>query len=122
MRLFTIYHNPKCSKSREALKLLQSHHIQPVIVEYLKHPLSFEQLKKLRSYFYLNDFVRCNESIFKELRLTLDDEEAVLLAMSKEPILMQRPIITCNEHAVIGRPIENVLTLINRFSQRHDSE
>lgn len=115
MSPFTIYHNPKCSKSREALKLLQSHHIQPVIVEYLKHPLSFEELKKLRAHFDLNDFVRCNEPIFKELTLSLDDEDAVLHAMTETPILLQRPIVTCGEHAVIGRPIENVLTLINMF-------
>lgn len=116
MSYFTIYHNQKCSKSREALKLLQSHHIQPVIVEYLKHPLSFEQLKKLRSHFDLNDFVRSNEPIFKELKLSLDDENAILHAMTETPILMQRPIVTYGEHAVIGRPIENVLTLINMFS------
>lgn len=118
MSHFTIYHNPKCSKSREALKLLQSHHIQPVIVEYLKHPLSFEQLKKLRSHFDLNDFVRSNEPIFKELKLSLDDEDAILHAMTETPILMQRSIVTYGEHAVIGRPIENVLNLINMFSSR----
>ena len=116
MSHFTIYHNPKCSKSREVLKLLQSHHIQLVIVEYLKHPLSFEQLKQLRSHFDLTDFVRCNEPSFKELKLSLDDENVILHAMTETPILMQRPIVTYGEHAVIGRPIENVLVLINRFS------
>jgi arsenate reductase len=121
MHPFTIYHNPKCSKSREALKLLQSHHIQPVIVEYFKNPLSFEELKKLRTHFDLKDFVRCNEPIFKELKLSLDDEDAVLYAMTETPILMQRPIVTYSEHAVIGRPIENLLVLINMFSSGHNS-
>lgn len=116
MSHFTIYHNSRCSKSREVLELLQSHHIQPVIIEYLKNPLSFEKLKELRVHFDLNDFVRCNELIFKELKLTLDEEHAVLHAMSKTPILMQRPIVTYGEHAVIGRPVENVLTLISMFS------
>lgn len=86
----------------------------------MKNPLSFEQLKKLRSHFDLNDFVRCNEPIFKELKLSLDDEDAVLHAMTGAPLLMQRPIVTYGEHAVIGRPIENVLTLINKFPLGHN--
>ncbi len=122
MSHFTIYHNPKCSKSREALALLHRHHIQPIVIKYLKNPLSLEHIIKLRSHFNLKDFVRCNELIFKELKLSLDDEDAILHAMTEIPILMQRPIVTYDEHAVIGRLIENVLSLMNRFSQGHDSE
>ena len=112
MNTFTIYHNPRCSKSRKALEILQSHHLNPVIIEYLKTPLNLEQLIKLRSYFDLCDFVRTTEPAFKELKLTLNDEEKVLEAMLKEPILMQRPIITFNENAVIARPPEKILALI----------
>lgn len=118
MNHFTIYHNPRCSKSREALDLLQSHSIQPIIIEYLKAPLSFEQLKKLRVHLDLKHLVRCDEPLFKELKLKLDDEDVVLHALSKSPILMQRPIITYGEYAIIGRPAGNVLNLINLFNKR----
>jgi len=67
MQHFTIYHNPKCSKSREALTVLQNHNIQPLIIEYLKNPLTLEQIKDLRAHFDLQDFVRCNEPVFKDL-------------------------------------------------------
>ena len=119
MREFTIYHNPKCSKSREALTILQNHNIQPLIIEYLKNPLNLEQIKDLCSHFDFKDFVRCNEQIFKDLKLSLDNENLVLEAMVKYPILMQRPIVTCCENAVIGRPVENVVNLIKLFEQEN---
>ncbi len=71
MNTFTIYHNPRCSKSRKALEILQSHHINHDIIEYLETPLSLEQLTKLRSYFNLSDFVRTTEPAFADLELTL---------------------------------------------------
>ena len=112
MSIFTIYHNPRCSKSREALEVLQQHHIDPIVIEYLKTPLSLEQIQALRSHFDLKEFVRCNEPIFKELKLNLEDEKTVLRAMVQEPILMQRPIVTYGNQAVIARPIENLLHLL----------
>lgn len=112
MGQFTIYHNPRCSKSRQALALLESHAIQPVVVEYLQHPLTLSELNKLRAHFSLQEFVRSNEKVFKELNLNLDNEEEVLQAMADRPILMQRPIVTYAEKAVIGRPVENILSLI----------
>ncbi|CAM4375081.1 MAG: putative protein YfgD [Legionella sp.] len=111
MQAITIYHNPKCSKSREALALLQEKCLEPTIVEYLKTPLNKEQLTELRAHFALKDFVRANEPIFKELGLSLENEEQVLEAMLKEPVLMQRPIVTYKGKAIIGRPPENVLEL-----------
>lgn len=113
MNHFTIYHNPRCSKSREALSLLQTHHITPIIVNYLKAPLNLDQIKKLKTYFDLKDFVRQNEYCFKDLKLSLDNEDAILDALVKHPILMQRPIVTYGNKAVIGRPTENILMLIN---------
>ena len=113
MQEITIYHNPRCSKSRQTLELLQSKGINPVIIEYLKTPLNMEQLKTLRSHFILKDFVRTNEPIFKKLELSLDNEVEVLQAMQKEPILMQRPIITFKDKAIIGRPPEKVLELFD---------
>lgn len=111
METITIYHNPRCSKSRETLKLLHDQGFKPLIVEYLKQPLSLEQLRALSDHFDLNDFVRSKETIFKEWGLSLNDKEGLLTAMQKAPILMQRPIVTYRGKAVIGRPPENVLTL-----------
>lgn len=113
MNQITVYHNPRCSKSRQALEILQSHGIKPIIIEYLKTPLNLEQITKLRSHFDLRDFVRNNEPTFKELNLTLDDENKVLQAMVDEPILMQRPIVVCGDNAIIARPPEKVLAFIS---------
>ena len=82
------------------------------VIEYLKTPLSLVQLKALRAYFSLKDFVRTDEAIFKTLGLSLDNEEQIMQAMVQEPILMQRPIVTCDGKAVIGRPPEKVLELL----------
>lgn len=112
MNQYTIYHNPRCSKSRQALELLQQHHIQPNIIEYLKTPLSLEQLKSLRAYFDLSEFVRVNEPIFKTLHLSLQDETTVLNAMIEHPILMQRPIIAYNQNVFIARPPEKLLAFL----------
>lgn len=114
MTHFTIYHNPRCSKSREALKLLQAQSIQPIIIDYLKHPLSLEDINTLRSHFDLKDFVRCNEPIFKELKLSLDNENDVLHAMVNHPALMQRPIVVHGKQAVIPRPIEKLITFLSK--------
>lgn len=103
MKTVIIYHNPRCSKSRQALEILKSHHIEPTIVEYLKTPLNLEQLRELRSFFDLKDFVRTNESAFTQFQLNLDDEMSVLEAMTNEPILMQRPIVTSSGKAIIAR-------------------
>ncbi|KTC94056.1 arsenate reductase (glutaredoxin) [Legionella erythra] len=111
METITIYHNPRCSKSRETLKLLHDKGLKPVIVEYLKQPLSLEQLRALSAHFDLNDFVRSEETIFKEWGLSLNDKEGLLIAMQKAPVLMQRPIVTYRGKATIGRPPEKVLTL-----------
>ncbi|QRN02584.1 arsenate reductase (glutaredoxin) [Legionella sp. MW5194] len=113
METITIYHNPRCSKSRETLKLLHDKGLKPVIVEYLKRPLSLEQLRALSTHFELKDFVRSGETIFKEWGLSLSDKEKLLSAMHKAPVLMQRPIVTYRGKAVIGRPPEKVLTLLN---------
>lgn len=112
MSEYTIYHNPRCSKSRQALALLESHQIKPHIIEYIKSPLSYEQLKELSSHFTLKDFVRTNEPAFKALGLSLENTEEVLHAMVSEPKLMQRPIVVHEAKAIIGRPPEKVLELI----------
>ncbi|MDF1684200.1 MAG: arsenate reductase (glutaredoxin) [Legionellaceae bacterium] len=111
MTNLTIYHNPRCSKSRQALELLKSQGLEPTVVEYIKEPLNYEQLTALRDHIALKDLVRTNEKCFKELALSLDDEAGILNAMIHEPKLMQRPIVVYNNKAAIGRPPENVLEL-----------
>ena len=113
MNQVTIYHNPRCSKSRQTLEILQSHGVTPIIIEYLKAPLNLEQINQLRSHFDLKDFVRNSEPVFKELNLTLADEHRVLQAMEEEPILMQRPIVVFGDNAIIARPPEKVLAFIS---------
>jgi arsenate reductase len=107
----TIYHNPRCSKSRKALELLQEKGLEIEVIEYLKHPLSLEQLIKLRSSINLNDLVRTNEPEFKALGLSLDDEQTLLTAMLQEPILMQRPIVLYKQKVIVARPPEKVIEL-----------
>ncbi|HAT4009089.1 TPA: arsenate reductase family protein, partial [Legionella pneumophila] len=101
------------SKSRQALEILKNKGFDPIVIEYLKTPLDLEQLKILRNHLALEDLVRTNENVFKELGLSLDNEAQVLDAMVKEPILMQRPIVTFKGKSVIGRPPEKVLELFD---------
>lgn len=113
MQTITIYHNPRCSKSRDTLKLLFDKGLKPIIIEYLKTPLTLDELRALSMHFEFTDFVRSQEPIFKEWGLSLTDEAQVLAAMQKAPILMQRPIVTYRNKAVIGRPPEKVLTILD---------
>lgn len=115
MSELTIYHNPNCSKSRHTLELLHYKGLKPIIVEYLQQRLTLEQLQVLKAYFSFKDFVRSNETIFTELKLSLDKDAEVLYAMSMHPILMQRPIVVYKNKAIIGRPPEQVLELFEEL-------
>ena len=115
--MIKIYHNEKCSKSRETLQLLLENNIQPTIIEYLKTPISTEELtlilKKLNK--PARDCMRVKESIFKEKNLNNPaiTEEELVEHMSNHPILIERPIVYTENHAIIGRPPSNVLTLLS---------
>ena len=113
---FVIYHNPMWGKSRGAVSLLKEKGIEPVVVEYLKTPLNKSQLQDLSLKLNLHprEFVRKGESDFQSNNLSaiLDDDQALLEAMSKYPKIMERPIIVSGNKAVLGRPPENVLTLL----------
>lgn len=112
---YTIYHNPRCSKSREALKLLNENNINPNIFFYLQNKLSVPNivliLKLLEK--NVNEIIRTKEKKYKELSLKDADDQTKIRAISENPILLERPIITYKNKAVIGRPPENVLKLIN---------
>jgi arsenate reductase (glutaredoxin) len=112
----TIYHNPKCSKSRQTLELLQQNGITPTIIEYLKTPPTADTLKAILEQlgFAPRDLMRKKEDIYTELKL--DDpslsEDALIDAMIKHPILIERPIVLVNGKAALGRPPEQVLDIL----------
>ncbi|ODS14564.1 arsenate reductase (glutaredoxin) [Pseudoalteromonas tetraodonis] len=112
----TIYHNPRCSKSRETLNLLQSKNIEPSVVEYLKTPLSHEQISTLVSQLGFNsarDLMRTKEEQYKALNLKGENSESELIdAMVNHPKLIERPIVVNNNKAALGRPPENVLSVL----------
>ncbi len=110
-----LYHNPRCSKSRQALAIIREQGIEPVIIEYLKQPLSEGELTVLLGKLKIkaSELIRYKESLFSELGLSRDSDESVLIAaMSEHPILIERPIAVCGQRACLGRPPENVLELL----------
>lgn len=112
----TILHNPRCSKSRQTLALLEEQGITPVVREYLNDPLTSEELKTLISQLGLTAaaLVRNKEDEFKEAGLdhkSISDAEFIA-AMVKYPRLMERPVVINGDKARIGRPPEQVLEII----------
>lgn len=116
MEAITIYHNPRCSKSRATLALLEENDVSPEIVYYLETPPSSEELKELLSKLGLGirDILRNNEAEYSELGL--DDpslsDEIIFDIVCRHPNLIQRPIVVQGERAILGRPPENVLSLL----------
>lgn len=112
----TIYHNPRCSKSRQTLALLRDRDIEPRVVEYLSHPPSAAQLKKIIKQLGVSakDIIRRREKPFAELNLSekLDDDTALIAAMVEHPILIERPIVVTDKGARVGRPPESVLEVL----------
>ncbi|CAI8827418.1 arsenate reductase (glutaredoxin) [Methylococcus capsulatus] len=112
----TIYHNPRCSKSRETLKLLQQRGIEPVIVEYLKTPPDAASLRELVRLLGISprQLLRKGEAPYKELGLANPelDDETLIEAMASHPVLIERPIVVANGKAALGRPPENVLAIL----------
>ncbi len=111
-----IYHNPRCSKSRQTLALLQERDVDVEIVEYLKDPLDVASLRALMRALGMppRDAIRRGESAFIELDLAakLDDDDALLAAIAAQPVLLERPIVVVGRRAALGRPPENVLALL----------
>ena len=111
-----IYHNPRCRKSRETLELINNSGVEPEIVEYLKNPLNKSQLKDLLKKLDKSpeSIVRKNEAEFKDnyKGKELGDEDYLNMLL-EFPKLMERPIVVKENNAIIGRPPENVLALLN---------
>jgi len=110
----TIYHNPRCSKSRQTLALLEENGITPKVVQYLKTPLDAAQLRILIDQLGVSvrDAMRPGESAWAENNLDAADDDALINAIVENPILMQRPVVVANDRAAIGRPPEAVLELL----------
>jgi len=117
MTSISILHNPRCSKSRQTLALLEEHGVSPTVVEYLKSPLSKDELKALFKKLNLEsvrDMMRTKESEYKVANLgdTNVTEDALFDAMVETPKLIERPVVINGDKAKIGRPPEAVLEIL----------
>ncbi len=112
----TIYHNPRCSKSRQTLELLEKKGVAPTVVEYLKTPPTAEQLKAILTQlrFTPRELMRKKEAAYNECKLenpALSDDDLIRF-MVEHPILIERPIVLANDKAALGRPPEQVLEIL----------
>jgi len=112
----TIYHNPRCSKSRQALALLEKRGIRPRIIEYLVTPPTEAELKSLLKRLGITprELLRTKEEEYKKAKLDRPDvtDAEIIRALVKHPRLMERPIVVNGDKAALGRPPENVLKII----------
>ena len=116
MDKISIWHNPRCSKSRDSFKLLEEKGLEAEVVKYLDEVPSKEELQKMLKMLGMTsaqELMRKKEAIYKELNLKDEISEEVLLeAMIANPKLIERPIVIKGDKAVIGRPIEKVIALL----------
>ncbi|EOS8316464.1 arsenate reductase (glutaredoxin) [Vibrio parahaemolyticus] len=112
-----IYHNPRCSKSRQTLELLEQNGVTPEVVKYLDTPLNVDELKALYAqlgFSSVREMMRTKEDVYKELGLgeaSVSDEQ-LFEAMTQNPKLFERPVVVANGKAKIGRPPEQVLDIL----------
>ncbi len=111
-----IYHNPRCSKSRQTLEILNRKNLDIDIVEYLKSPLDINEISNLlkKLGYTARDLLRKGEDVYKNENLSDESltEDFLIDMMLKNPILIERPIVVSNGKAVIGRPPEKVLEIL----------
>ena len=111
-----IYHNPRCSKSRETLQILEDNNVTPVIVEYLEQPPTLEELAAIIAKLGISarELLRTTEEVYKDADLDDDSlsEVEIIEAICEYPALMQRPIVVAGDKAIIGRPPVKVLDII----------
>lgn len=112
--MITIYHNPKCSKSRKTLELILNKTKEVQIIEYLKDIPTLQDLKEILSKLGLEaiKIIRTKEKEFQEYNQKDLSEEELLKLIALHPTLLERPIVTLDDKAIIGRPPENVLELL----------
>ena len=112
----TIWHNPKCSKSRDSFRLLEERGIDAEVIKYLDTPPTKEELKEVLKMLGIapRELMRTKEALYKELHLDEEtDDEKLIEAMVSNPKLIERPIVIKEGKAMIGRPLEKVLELIS---------
>ncbi|MCF2905332.1 arsenate reductase (glutaredoxin) [Octadecabacter sp. CECT 8868] len=109
-----LWHNPRCTKSRETLKLLQDAGHQPAVRLYLKDVPTTAEIIALRNALGVtaDAMMRKGEKLYKELGLASADEDTLIAAMAANPILIERPVLVNDDKAAIGRPPESVLKII----------
>ncbi len=109
-----IWHNPRCSKSRETLALIKAEGLTPTIVEYREIPPSETEIRRALDLLGIKaaELIRKGEAIYKELGLDDADEETLIAAMSSHPILIERPVVFANGKAALGRPPEAVKAIL----------
>ncbi len=112
----TIYHNPRCKKSREGLAFIREQGIEPTVVEYMKNPLSTDELKKMLQLLGMKprELMRNKEKAYREQNLkdpALSDN-ALIEAMLKEPKLIERPVVVAAGKAVLARPAEKIAEIL----------
>ena len=111
-----IYHNPRCSKSRQTLQLLQEKGIEPEVIEYLKTPPTTDELKQILQKLAIEprDLMRKRETEYKATGMNNPDldNDALINGMVASPKLIERPIVLANDKAAIGRPPESVLDIL----------
>ncbi|MGB8274043.1 MAG: arsenate reductase (glutaredoxin) [Alphaproteobacteria bacterium] len=116
MTAVTIYHNPRCGKSRQTLELLRARGIEPKVIEYLKTPPTAAELKRILRLLGRTprELMRRQEEPYRTLHL--DDpklgDDKLVAAMVENPILMERPIVLADGKAAVGRPPESVLEIL----------
>ncbi len=111
----TIWHNPRCSKSRNAVTLLEEQGVEAEVVKYLDTPPSKEEIVDVLKMLGLSarELMRTKEDIYKELGLKdVSDEDTLIDAMVANPKLIERPIVIKDGKAAIGRPIENIVEIL----------
>ncbi len=111
----TIWHNPRCSKSRNAAQLLEERGVEVEVVRYLDMPPTKEEIKEVLKMLGISarELMRTKEAIYKELGLKdVEDEEKLIEAMAAHPKLIERPVVIKDGKAAIGRPIEKVIELL----------
>ena len=116
MQNVKIWHNPRCSKSRNALTLLEEKGVEAEVVKYLDTPPTKEEIKEVLKMLGISarELMRTKEDIYKDLDLKNEiDEEKLIEAMVKNPKLIERPIVIKDGKAAIGRPIENITALLD---------
>lgn len=112
----SIYHNPRCSKSRETLALLEQQGLNPEVIKYLDTPPDADHIRQLLAWLGMSSarqLMRTKEAIYAELNLAaVQDEQALISAMVAHPKLMERPIVVNGNKAALGRPPEQVLDIL----------